>query len=290
MGPVFMWGLGLSVWTLVFIEILLRLWSPENSLQYVLLRRDGLEPAIARLKVGFRAGSDLAVYCGYVGTALMLISVIYPVWRRAAVFRRIASNTMWFDFHMMAGTVGPMFIVLHSALKLDNWVSAAFWSMMIVVISGVAGRYLYTQVPDLLNGRELEELDHQRALRRIRMQNPQAVMTLESELNIQRANAQRVADRAGLWGAFLWILGEDLRRPTRWLHRRAVLRQSGLPRRVRRELAYRIGRLILMERRRVLVPRAQLLLHVWKKVHVPFSLVMTAISVVHIYVAFVYSM
>ena len=47
----------------------------------------------------------------------MLIAAIYPIFRRIGFFRWLASNTMWFDFHLMAGTVGPMFVGLHSALR-----------------------------------------------------------------------------------------------------------------------------------------------------------------------------
>jgi hypothetical protein len=197
---------------------------------------------------------------------------------------------MWFDFHMMAGTMGPMFILLHSALKLDNWVSAAFWSMIIVVVSGVVGRYLYTQVPDLLNGRELEELDHQRAFTRLRAHYPAAMAEADRMLAMHRDRAMYVGQHARLLGAFSWILLQDLRRPGRWLGRRALFGRANLPRKVAREIAYRTGRLMLFERRRVLVPRAQLLLHTWKKVHVPFCLVMAGISTVHIWLAFQYSL
>src|SRR5207244_13254600 len=99
-----------------------------------------------------RPGDQLSTYCGLIGTGLMIIAAIYPIFRRTKLFRWMASNTMWFDFHLMAGTVGPMFVGLHSAIKLDSWVSAAFWSMVIVVVSGFLGRYLYTQVPELSSG------------------------------------------------------------------------------------------------------------------------------------------
>jgi hypothetical protein len=48
--------------------------------------------------------------------------------------------------------------------------------------------------------------------------------------------------------------------------------------------------MLLADRRRVIVPRAKLLLHSWKKVHVPFTIIMVIISAVHIWVAFKYSM
>jgi hypothetical protein len=52
---------------------------------------------------------------------------VYPIFRRIKLFRWLASNTMWFDFHLMAGVVGPMFICLHSVLHFDSILqSAAF--------------------------------------------------------------------------------------------------------------------------------------------------------------------
>jgi hypothetical protein len=154
----------------------------------------------------------------------------------------------------------------------------------------VIGRYLYTQVPDLLNGRELEDLDHQRAFTRLRSQFPAAMVEADRVLHSHRERAMRVGERARLLGAFWWILIQDMGRPFRWLHRRSVFRRANVPRKAAREIAYRTGRLMLFERRRVLVPRAQLLLHTWKKVHVPFSMIMAGISAVHIWLAFQYSL
>jgi hypothetical protein len=220
----------------------------------------------------------------------MLIAIMYPIMRRMSSFRIVANARLWFDFHMMAGTVGPLFIVLHSALKLDNWVSIAFWCMIIVVISGVIGRYLYTQVPELVNGRELEELDHRRALQAYRLKYSEAVRIGEAELAAHQQRASRVADGAGLARTLWWIMAEDLRRPGRWFRRRLAFRSAIAPRKVIRELRQRTGRMMLIDRRRVLGARAQLVLHSWKKVHVPFSFIMAAISAVHIWLAFQYSM
>jgi len=291
LGPVVLWGIGLAAWCLALVEILLRRYAASSSLQYVLFRRDAeMTPEMAAAKVSFHAGVDLAVWCGYVGSGLLAISALYPVWRRFRLFRWISSNTMWFDFHMMAGVVGPMFILLHSALKLDNWVSAAFWCMVIVVVSGVVGRYLYTQVPDLMNGRELEELDHQRAFSRLRALYPGAVDVAEAEITRHRTRSERVAGVTGLIGAFVWILLEDLRRPFRRGRRRRRLARSGAPRKVAKELARRTARMLLIDRRRVLAPRAKLILHSWKMVHVPFTILLVVISALHIYVAFKFSM
>jgi hypothetical protein len=132
----------------------------------------------------------------------MIIAAIYPMFRRLRAFRWLASNTMWFDFHLMAGTVGPMFVALHSALKLSSWVSLAFWSMVIVALSGFIGRYLYTQVPELSSGRELEQLDHERAFAHHRGRNPVAMSEIDRELWEHGQRAGRVAAHAGCWSAW----------------------------------------------------------------------------------------
>lgn len=289
--PLLTWGIGLLAFFACVAEIVLRAYWPESSLEYFLyLQQPDTGPAIALEKVDFPPADPLAIYCGYIGTVLMTIAALYPIMRRIRFFRFLASNTMWFDFHLMAGTIGPLFILLHTAWKLDNWVSTAFWSMVIVVLSGAIGRYLYTQVPDLLNGRVLEELECERAFARYRMLYPQAMMQADAMLATHRQKADALARRAGMLRALLWIFMEDMRRPGRWLRRRRIFKRHGLDRRVRKDLANRVGRMMLADRRKVIVPQAQLLLHTWKKVHVPFTIIMVIISVVHIWVAFQYSM
>jgi Fe-S-cluster-containing hydrogenase component 2 len=290
--PIAFWGLGLAAWTLCFVEILLRLYAPKSSIQYSLLSAepdmkallaDDPHSKVVLERIEFHAGDRLAVWCGIAGAALMLIAAIYPAFRRIRVFRWMASNTMWFDFHMMAGTVGPMFVMLHSALTFASWGGAGFWSMAIVVASGVTGRYLYTQVPDMMNGRELDELDHERAFAKVRASNPVAMGEIDRELAAHGKRADAIARSGGVLRALVWILAEDLRRYGRWWSRRARLGRVGLKGKARRDLVRRTSRAMRIHRSRVLAPKAQLLLHSWKKVHVPFTVILTAFTVVHVW-------
>ncbi|MBT8496118.1 MAG: 4Fe-4S dicluster domain-containing protein, partial [Deltaproteobacteria bacterium] len=81
LGPLMMWGIGLGAWLLCTVEILLRLYSPAHSFQYIQLSRAGTARAEAVSDVLFRPGTELALWCGYIGTALMLVAAIYPIWR-----------------------------------------------------------------------------------------------------------------------------------------------------------------------------------------------------------------
>lgn len=288
-APLVFWVVGLAAFAVALLEIVLRSWFPTMSMQFRELRNS---PELVDLpieavleKVSFRSGDELAVLCGFIGTGLMLIAAIYPVFRRFKPFRWLASNTMWFDFHMMAGWVGPMFIGLHSALKLDSWVASAFWSMVIVVVSGAVGRYLYTLVPTVSVGNELEALDHERAFSRFRQQNPVAMSELDAELVAARERADGVARRASVLYALGWLFLEDARRLGRWLRRRRRLTRLGVTGKTRRDILRRVGRKILIDRGRVVAPQAQRILHAWKWVHVPFTIFLVGLAAVHIYLS-----
>ena len=328
-APLLLWMVGIFAFLVALGEALLREYAPEMSYLYSQVTAN---PEFADLpielrleKVDFNPGDQLSTWCGLVGTGLMLIAAIYPVFRRIKLFRWLASNTMWFDFHIMAGIVGPMFIALHSVVRLDSWVSAAFWSMVIVVVSGFLGRYLYTLVPELSSGAELEELDHERAFQRLRPTLTVPIAELDRELAERRANAQRVARSPSVLYALFWLLWQDairiflvlvivgvifvglslLRVPliivialiafilpllpawdVRGIARRHRLKSLGVgDGRLRKDLSRRAARMIVIARRQVVAPKAQLLLNSWKKVHVPFTVILTGFAVAHIYLS-----
>ena len=52
---------------------------------------------------------------------------------------------------------------------------------------------------------------------------------------------------------------------------------------MRKDLSRRTARLINIGRRQVVAPKAALLLNSWKKVHVPFTILLTVFSAVHIW-------
>ena len=277
------WLLGLGAFLAVFAEVVLRWFAPTWSASFHLMRLEGIDPALAEMNVSYLAGTKLALTCGYLGTALMVLSMAYLVQRRFGWFTRTATNQFWLDVHLMTGSVGPMFIALHSALRLTTWVSIPFWSMVAVVISGVLGRYLYTLVPSLTSKHDLEILGHRRAITELAAQHPAAV-AYASRLLDREAARSAAAWEIGLVPLLAWTMADDLRRRwTRRRDRRALARLA--PRPLARQLAHRIDRVVLFERRRELAPRGKALLRSWKRVHIPFSVVLLATMLAHIAIA-----
>jgi hypothetical protein len=71
------------------------------------MRLEGVEPALAAMNVSYLAGTQLALTCGYLGTALMALSMAYLLQRRFGWFHRTATNQFWLDVHLMTGTRPP---------------------------------------------------------------------------------------------------------------------------------------------------------------------------------------
>ncbi len=275
-----LWVLGLGSFLVVLAEVLLRWWAPTYSASYRMLLLDGLAPEIAVLNVSYLAGTTLAVTCGYLGTALMVLSMAYLLQRRFGWFKRTASNQFWLDVHLMTGTVGPLFIVLHSALRLTTWVSIPFWSMVAVVVSGVLGRYIYTLVPLLTNKHDLEILEHRRLITDLAKEHPAAGDYAYQLMEREAARSERSWE-IGLVPLLLWVLVDDLRRMwTRRRDRRALKRLA--PAWVARAIAKRIDRVVFFERRKELAPRSKAILKSWKRVHIPFSIVLLVTMLLHI--------
>jgi Fe-S-cluster-containing hydrogenase component 2 len=282
---IFLWLLGLGAFFAVLAEVLLRWLMPRWSVSFRLIRLEGVESAIAEMNVSYLAGSKLALTCGYLGTALMVLSMAYLLQRRFGWFYKTATNQFWLDVHLMTGFVGPMFIVLHSALRLTTWVSIPFWSMVAVVVSGVIGRYLYTLIPALTSRHDLEILECRREITELAKEHPAAG---DYAYQLMDAEAQRSARSwdVGLLVLLLWVMFDDLRRIwTRGRDRRALRRMA--PRAIARQIARRIDRVVFFERRKELAPRSKVLLKSWKQVHIPFSVVLLVTMVAHIVITLI---
>jgi hypothetical protein len=155
--------------------------------------------------------------------------------------------------------------------------------MVAVVVSGVLGRYLYTLVPSLTSKHDLAILAHRRAITELAADHP-AAGDYAYQVMDREARRSEAAWQIGLVPLLGWTLADDLRRRwTRRRDRRALARLA--PRKIARRIARRIDRVVVLERRKELAPRGKALLRSWKRVHVPFSIVLLATMLVHIALA-----
>lgn len=106
------------------------------------------------------AETGLGYWLGIAGACLMAMLGLYPLRKRLKIFRSAGRVANWFRAHMVMGILGPALIVLHTNFKLGSLNSRlALYTMLIVVASGIAGRYLYARIHKGLYGQHLDARD-----------------------------------------------------------------------------------------------------------------------------------
>jgi hypothetical protein len=97
--------------------------------------------------------SDTAYWLGVGGGVGMVLLLSYPMRKHLGFMRRTGPAGRWFFGHMVLGVLGPLLILLHSGFQIGSLnAGVAFYSMVIVALSGVIGRFLYLRVHRSLNG------------------------------------------------------------------------------------------------------------------------------------------
>jgi hypothetical protein len=140
---------------------------------------------------------------GIVGSLMVLSGVVlYSGRKRIPFLSRVGKLRGWLQFHIFLCLLGPFLILLHTTFKFGGLVAISFWSMALVVGSGVFGRYVYVWIPKTMNGRFLAAEDVREQLRSlIRMVELQTGLPAERVLAIlkpetaQRSHTDGPADR-----------------------------------------------------------------------------------------------
>lgn len=114
------------------------------------------------------AGELFGHSLGILGFLLMLMTeTLYSLRKRSrsANWGRMSS---WLQFHIFTGLVGPFMVLLHTSWKFNGLAGAVTLLTLIIVISGVVGRYIFTRIPRTMDGLEIEGTLSESALRQAR--------------------------------------------------------------------------------------------------------------------------
>jgi hypothetical protein len=84
---------------------------------------------------------------GIVGFILILMTeTLYSI-RKRLTNAKWGSMASWLKFHIYTGLVGPYLVLLHTSMRFHGIAAVAMLFTIVVVASGIVGRYIYTSVP-----------------------------------------------------------------------------------------------------------------------------------------------
>ena len=83
---------------------------------------------------------------GLLGFLLMVAAETAYSWRKRPGRSGPGPLRNWLTAHVVAGLVGPYLVLLHTAFRFKGLAGVLTLLMLVIVASGMAGRYLYTSV------------------------------------------------------------------------------------------------------------------------------------------------
>ena len=120
------------------------------------------------------ADGDVGYNLGIIGSLLMLALVLYPMRKKIGVLQKVGSIKTWFHIHIIFGTLGPAFILLHANFRsgsLNSTLALVF--TLLVAISGFFHVFIYSKIHFKLHGKKitLQELQEKTEAKRSSIQH-----------------------------------------------------------------------------------------------------------------------
>jgi hypothetical protein len=223
---------------------------------------------------------------GIVGTLMMIVGVaIYMIRKRSRKLFTFGYLKHWLELHIFLCTVGPILVLYHTAFKFGGIVSVSFWSMVLVVLSGVVGRFIYIQIPRTIQGKEIDMSDLV-SMREELMDKMKLEMLFDvrliKELD-ELASPERYKSLNIL--ATLFIYSKDFFRIRSFQSKlKKNLAIAGFSKIKRKEIKNKAQAEIILSRRLGMLRTMQNLFRYWHVAHLPFALAMLVIMVIHVIV------
>lgn len=225
---------------------------------------------------------------GIAGTLMMIIGVgTYMIRKRYRKLFGFGYLKHWLEFHIFLCTLGPVFILFHTAFKFGGIVSISFWSMVAVVLSGFAGRFIYLQIPRSIKGNELEIKEINELNSSLQKQISEAGIIPENLLNKISKFRERYEVTSGKFSEAVKVYlasGKEKRKILTELksvlHINSTEHKKNIFSLVQNQLALtrKIGLLKVMHR----------LFHYWHIFHLPFAVSMFVIMLIHVAVTIIF--
>lgn len=226
---------------------------------------------------------------GIVGSAMMIAGVaLYGARKRIRWMGRLGSLKRWLRFHIFLCTLGPYLVVLHTTFKFGGIVSIAFWSMAVVVASGVFGRYVYARIPKTIQGGFLDLSELQARKTELLEQLSGRFGISGATLATATASSGRSIDSSSLGSALVSAARYDLARRARSRKIRRLLEEHDVPPAASAEVSNLVSDELRMEAQVALLKPFQRMFRYWHAFHLPLAILMFAILGVHVGVAILF--
>lgn len=224
---------------------------------------------------------------GFIGAFLMTVGVLmYSLRKRWKRLANVGLIKHVLEMHIFLCLLGPVLVVYHTAFKFGGLVGISFWCMVIVVLSGALGRYLYMQIPKTITGREVSPFELERQIGHLdHCLRKEISDDLVERVNALTPDVLASADMSAVVALSKLIVhnarqGRTIRAG---IHRMVSQNGSMHP-----DVVARMVERAHLKQQLVNLTLTQRLFRAWHMFHLPFAIVMFVIMVAHIVTAFLF--
>lgn len=205
---------------------------------------------------------------GIIGTAMIVFGVtLYIVRKRYNFLAKYIRLKYVLEFHIFLCTLGPILILFHTAFKFGGIVSIAFWSMVAVVLSGVAGRFIYIQIPRTIEGRAL-------SLSEVQNMKIDLTKVLSEKFKLEHDTVDKIVQFTTLANLSnsRYSIGSL----------KKILKVNTIPKKEKTSIIRLVKNEKTLSKRIARLEKMQQLFKYWHVAHMPFAIIMLIIVVIHV--------
>jgi hypothetical protein len=208
---------------------------------------------------------------GLAGFLLMLATeTLYSLRKRLPGFH-LGRMSTWLRLHIFTGIVGPYLVLLHSGWKFHELAGVLMLLVVLMVVSGFIGRYIYTAVPRTVDGAEIAVRELEERIAAADRQLAQAIPGLAQEAKMATPKGwQLVFGRT-------WLRWRQRRRWRRLLNNLDAESRARAPQ-LQNLLAERYRWQLQIES----LAASRRLLALWHVIHIPLGVVVFTLAFIHI--------
>jgi hypothetical protein len=244
-----------------------------------------------------RPSGTIGIKLGMVGVLMFFLIYLYPLRKKWGWLGRMGNSRHWLDFHVVLGTAAPIIVAFHSSFKFGNIAGMAFYSMLMVTLSGFVGRYLYAHIPRGLSAAELtmKEIQEKEEALRKELAEQKATFGFSVDALHELPSPVEVA-KTPLIASLLSMFLLDIKRPFKASLLR--LREAGFgawvfsgfglfsTRDQKLERAIRLAqKQSSLAQSIAFLSRTQRIFQLWHVIHRPFSYAFAILAILHIGIA-----
>lgn len=225
---------------------------------------------------------------GILGFTLMLMTETLYSLRKRSRSARWGRLSSWLRFHIFTGLVGPYMVLLHTSWKFNGLAGIVTLLTLIIVLSGIVGRYIYTSIPRTADGAEIDlsELEQQASMTKIKLNQ---LKNASSQNSITLAG-QLASMQAAPKSSFLNWPGNPL---TEYRIKRQMGKEQkrlNAAERIQVDQLRKVAKKQrILERQIASLALARRALALWHTVHIPIGVALFITAFVHIVAAIYYA-